>query len=219
MSAATLDSPTPARPATHATGPKTPQGKAAASRNAVTHGLHAQDVVLPHLGESQEEFEALCDGLARELSPRTAVERHYVTQIAQAMWRLRRLTRWEAGLYDDPALTDEERITKMARVLRHDAALRRHIDRALKPSPTSPTNCQNEPAPAYTAAPSPSPAGGGGEAQPSRRGFLSPGGTFLRWRLARHFRPGVLLPPPSAPAPSAKRKNSSSRKNAQNEPV
>ena len=62
---------------------------------------------------------------------------HYVTQIAQAMWRLRRLTRWEHHLYDDPALTDEERIDKMARVLRHDAALRRHIDRALKALPST----------------------------------------------------------------------------------
>ena len=151
MSATTLASPTPAvQPITHATGPKTPQGKAAASHNAVTHGLHAQDVVLTHLGESQEEFEALSSGLARELSPRTAVERHYVTQIAQAMWRLRRLTRWETNLYDDPTLTDEDRITKMARVLRHDAALRRHIDRALKALAQSSQNCQNEPAPAST---------------------------------------------------------------------
>ena len=132
MSAATLDSPTPALSAGHMTGPKTPQGKAVAARNAVTHGLHTQDVVLPHLGESQAEYDALLDGLTRELFPRTAVEQHYVTQIAQAMWRLRRLTRWETSLYDDPALTDEERITKMARVLRHDSALRRHIDRALK---------------------------------------------------------------------------------------
>jgi hypothetical protein len=144
MSAA-ISAVTPAaQPITHATGPKTPQGKTAAARNAVTHGLHAQDVVLPHLGESHEEFDALCAGLARELSPRTAVERHYVEQIAQAMWRLRRLTRWEASLYDDPALTDEERITKMARVLRHDAALRRHIDRALKALRDTPANCQNE---------------------------------------------------------------------------
>ena len=150
MSAATLDSPTPALAAGHMTGPKTTQGKAVASRNAVTHGLHAQDAVLPHLGEDQAEFDALCDGLARELSPRTAVERHYVEQIAQAMWRLRRLTRWEQRLYDDPALTDEDRITKMARVLRHDAALRRHIDRALKALRDTPTNCQNEPAPVPT---------------------------------------------------------------------
>ena len=127
--------------------PTTPAGKVIASRNAVTHGLHSQDVVLPHLGESQEKFDALRDGLARELSPRTSVQQHYVTQIAQAMWRLRRLTRWETGLYDNPALTDEERIGKMARVLRHDAALRRQVDRALKALAHPPQNCQNEPAP------------------------------------------------------------------------
>ena len=74
------------------------------------------------------------------------------------MWRLRRLTRWEATLYDDPALTDEDRHTKMARVLRHDAALRRHIDRALKALAETSTNCQNEPAPASTPAPPDPPA-------------------------------------------------------------
>ena len=146
MSAAIAAVPPVTHSAAHATGPKTPAGKAVSARNAVTHGLHAQDAVLPHLGESQAEYNALCDGLARELSPRTAVERHYVAQIAQAMWRLRRLTRWEAGLYDDPALTDDERITKMARVLRHDAALRRHIDRAIKALSGAPAICQNEPA-------------------------------------------------------------------------
>ena len=148
MSAATLDRPTPAQPAAaQSTGPKTTQGKAVASRNAVTHGLHSHDVVLPHLGENQEEFNALHDALALELSPHTAVEQHYVTQMAQAMWRLRRLTRWEQCLYDDPALTDEERIGKMSRVLRYDATLRRHIDRALKALADTPAkqNCQNEP--------------------------------------------------------------------------
>ena len=32
-------------------GPKTPQGRAVAARNATTHGLFSRDVVLPQLGE------------------------------------------------------------------------------------------------------------------------------------------------------------------------
>ena len=33
------------------TGPKTTNGKARASRNALTHGLFATDLLLPRLGE------------------------------------------------------------------------------------------------------------------------------------------------------------------------
>ena len=127
--------------------PTTTEGKAIAARNAVTHGLFSQEVVLTHLGESADDYQCLCADITRQFSPRSAVQRHYVQQIAQAMWRLRRLLRLEAHLYDDPALTDEDRFHKMARVLRHDNMLRRHIDRALLALSQTPQNCQNEPAP------------------------------------------------------------------------
>ncbi len=40
-------------------GPATPEGKARSSQNAVKHGLHSKQILLPT--ESAEEFQALRD--------------------------------------------------------------------------------------------------------------------------------------------------------------
>jgi hypothetical protein len=77
------------------TGPQTQEGKTRASQNALKHGLLARDAVLP--GEDPEEFEALLAELEADIQPGGAVERELVRQIADAQWRLRRLTRLETG--------------------------------------------------------------------------------------------------------------------------
>jgi len=71
------------------TGPRTEQGKAAVSLNALTHGLRSRRVVLPH--EDPAEFQLLCDNLTAEWQPETPTEGHLVTQIAIAIWKLDRL--------------------------------------------------------------------------------------------------------------------------------
>ncbi len=60
------------RNAQKSTGPKTPEGKAAVSMNALRHGLRARTVVLP--GENREEFTQLCDDLEVEWSPESRTE-------------------------------------------------------------------------------------------------------------------------------------------------
>lgn len=80
-------------------GPKTPEGKARSSRNALKHGLLARDAVLPC--EDPAEFDALLTSLEVELQPSTPMERFYVWQIADAQWRLRRIVRIETGLIAD----------------------------------------------------------------------------------------------------------------------
>jgi len=80
------------------TGPQTPEGKAAASRNATTHGLHAADPVLAH--ESQDEFDALHDLYREELAPEGIHEDFLVRQVAEAQWRLARIQRIEAEFVD-----------------------------------------------------------------------------------------------------------------------
>ena len=82
-----LASPTPAQPATTATGPRTDAGKAVAARNAVTHGLHSKEVVLPHLGEEPPSTTPSATDSPGTLPPHRR-SAHYVTQIAQALWRL-----------------------------------------------------------------------------------------------------------------------------------
>ena len=117
---------------THATGPKTEDGKRIAARNATTHGLFARDVVLPHLGEDPAGYEVLLAELAKQLAPKNLLEQHYVEKIAAASWRLRRLQRWQAQLFEDPDITEDEALNKLDRVMRHETALHRQIDSSVK---------------------------------------------------------------------------------------
>jgi hypothetical protein len=113
-------------------GPNTDSGKAIASRNATTHGLFARDIVLPILGEDPLGYRQLQDEWTRQLTPRNLLEQHYVEKIAAASWRLRRLHRWQAQLFEDDTLTEDERLDRLDKVLRHETALQRQIDTAVK---------------------------------------------------------------------------------------
>ena len=116
----------------HATGPKTDGGKRIAARNATTHGLFARDVVLTHLGEDPAAYEAFTAELKSQLGPRNLMETHYAEKIAAASWRLRRLHRWQAQLFEDPALSEDEALDKLDRVMRHETALHRQIDTSVR---------------------------------------------------------------------------------------
>ena len=115
-----------------ATGHKTPQGKAVSARNPTTHGLFTRDVVLPSLGEDPKGYSDLQMELCLQLEPNGLIERHYVEKIAAASWRLRRLHRWQAQVWEDEALTEDERLDKLDRVMRHETALQRQIDTSIK---------------------------------------------------------------------------------------
>jgi len=75
------------------TGPKTPEGKSAAARNSIKHGLSGAFTVLPH--EDQDEFDILLACLRDEMAPSNEHESFLVEQMAQSRWRLRRLQRLE----------------------------------------------------------------------------------------------------------------------------
>ncbi len=112
--------------------PTSDPGKAIASRNATTHGLFARDVVLPSLGEDPDGYGRLLAEWTIQLAPRNLLELHYTEKIAAASWRLRRLHRWQAQLFEDDTLTEAERIDRLDKVLRHETALHRQIDTAVK---------------------------------------------------------------------------------------
>ena len=84
--------------ATHSTGPKTPEGKAAAARNATKHGLSGAFTVLPH--EDQDEFDILLACLRDEFHPANQHETFLVEQMAQSRWRLARARRLETAMFD-----------------------------------------------------------------------------------------------------------------------
>ncbi len=87
------------RNAKKSTGPRTSQGKAVASRNAITHGLHACDIILksPHLTEDRSQYEHLLDSLIDELKPKGILQEHLVLKIANSLWRYRRVINAETA--------------------------------------------------------------------------------------------------------------------------
>jgi hypothetical protein len=90
--------------ATHSTGPKTPEGKAAAARNATKHGLSGAFTVLPH--EDQEEFDILLACLRDEFHPANQHETFLIEQMAQSRWRLARAQRLETAVFDQMLLRE-----------------------------------------------------------------------------------------------------------------
>ena len=84
------------RNAQMSTGPKTPEGKEIASRNAVRHGLLAQALVLE--GESREEFDRFAEGMMAQLEPVGYVEIMLAERVVAGAWRSRRALRVEWAL-------------------------------------------------------------------------------------------------------------------------
>ena len=78
------------------TGPRTDEGKARSSKNAIKHGLLARDAVMA--GEDPAEYDRCFQELEENLFPKNAIEFCLVRQIADSEWRLRRIERLEAGL-------------------------------------------------------------------------------------------------------------------------
>ena len=87
------------------TGPRTEQGKARVSKNGLKHGLLARDTVLP--GEDPADFDRQLSALEADIHPANSLEFELVRQIADAQWRMRRLTRLETGFL--AAALDETR--------------------------------------------------------------------------------------------------------------
>ncbi len=77
------------------TGPRTEEGKARVSLNALKHGLLARDAVLPE--EDPAEFDRQFRDLEHDLRPENSLEFELVRQIADAQWRMRRLVRIETA--------------------------------------------------------------------------------------------------------------------------
>jgi len=81
------------------TGPRTPKGKAASSRNSLEHGLCAQKLLL--IDEDSDAFLALLHDLFSRFRPVGAGEESLVKRIALAQWRLDRALPIETQLYQE----------------------------------------------------------------------------------------------------------------------
>jgi hypothetical protein len=86
------------RNALKSTGPRTEAGKQASRCGAVRHGLTAQTVISTL--EDEAEYKAFEAAVIADYDAQSAVERELVLRLASILWRLRRATSMETGLFE-----------------------------------------------------------------------------------------------------------------------
>lgn len=86
------------RNARSSTGPKSQEGKARVSQNAIRHGLLARTPLLR--SENAEAFTAFRDRLLQTLRPVGDLEAIHADRAVTLAWRLRRCANLEGGLFD-----------------------------------------------------------------------------------------------------------------------
>src|SRR6201987_5422044 len=79
------------------TGPVTEEGKRKSRQNAVRHGLTAETVI--DALEDAEDYAAFEMAITADYDAQSAVERELVLRLASVLWRLRRATTIESGLF------------------------------------------------------------------------------------------------------------------------
>jgi hypothetical protein len=80
------------------TGPLTEEGKNKSRQNAVRHGLTAETVI--DALEEVEDYAAFEMAVTADYDAQSAVERELVLRLASVLWRLRRATAIETGLFN-----------------------------------------------------------------------------------------------------------------------
>src|SRR3954447_6423957 len=86
------------RNARRSTGPTSNEGKQRSRCNAVRHGLTAETVISAL--EDAEDYKAFEAAVISDYDAQSAVERELVLRLASLLWRLRRATTMETGLFD-----------------------------------------------------------------------------------------------------------------------
>ena len=86
------------RNAQRSRGPITEEGKLQSRCNAVRHGLTAETVI--GALEDAEDYKAFEAAIIADYDAQSAVERELVLRLASLLWRLRRATTIETGLFE-----------------------------------------------------------------------------------------------------------------------
>jgi hypothetical protein len=105
------------RNARKSTGPTTEDGKHRSRCNAVRHGLTAETV--NSALEDAEDYKAFEAAIIADYDAQSAVERELVLRLASLLWRLRRATIMETGLFEFQA--DQLSEFRQARQLHPDS--------------------------------------------------------------------------------------------------
>ncbi len=94
------------------TGPRTIEGKAVVSQNAVKHGLLAESDVIT--SESHADFELHREQLLDELSPVSPMESMLAERIVTLSWRLKRAGRFQNQAID--ALSEKQTLSPLKKL-------------------------------------------------------------------------------------------------------
>src|SRR3954464_13784260 len=86
------------RNARRSTGPTTAEGKLRSRQNAIRHGLTAETVI--GALEDAEDYKAFEAAVIVDYDAQSAVERELVLRLASLLWRIRRATTIETGLFE-----------------------------------------------------------------------------------------------------------------------
>ena len=85
------------RNALRSAGPRTDAGKQQSRRNALRHGLTAETIIGSL--EDAEDYSTFEAAIIADYDAQSAVERELVLRLASLLWRLRRATIMETGLF------------------------------------------------------------------------------------------------------------------------
>ncbi|HVA15435.1 MAG TPA: hypothetical protein VNF99_19460 [Stellaceae bacterium] len=128
------------RNAAKSTGPKTERGKTMVAGNALRHGLRAEKLVT--FDEADGDFRSFLEQQREAFAPADAAEEQLVERIALCAWRMRRIYRTEAEMFNafrrtSPQFHDTEMATvfdcasaTMTVVSRYEIAIDRALHRA-----------------------------------------------------------------------------------------
>jgi hypothetical protein len=148
------------------TGPRSVEGKAASSRNALKLGIHARSLIIA--GEDPEALAQLSASYYREFNPSSEIEAELVEVIIRSTWLGRRLAIIEAQIINfrmaamEPSgfplgemfIQDCEGSRPLDKIFRRQQALRRDFFRALAELRRLQERRIEESAPAVSASPS-----------------------------------------------------------------
>jgi hypothetical protein len=110
----------------HATGPRTPEGKARSSQNARVHGLTAKTLRIADADRA--EFDAIEAAWRSEIQPLDTIQEHVFNQLVLAAWKLHIMPRIEEEELARPGI---DRLKTLDRLSIYRARIERSFSRNL----------------------------------------------------------------------------------------
>src|SRR5271169_3360002 len=80
------------------TGPRSAEGKAVSSRNALRSGIHAESAII--IGEDPDALAQLTESFYQDYQPQTAIECALLDNVIRDTWLLTRFSRIDAEIID-----------------------------------------------------------------------------------------------------------------------